>query len=345
MIKPKRLKAGDSVALVSLSAGMAGEEIFIHRTRLGIKRLKEEFGLCAVPMPNSLKGLEYLYANPKARAEDLMQAFSDDKYSAVFCMIGGDDTVRTLPFIDFEIIKHNPKIFSGYSDSTVNHFMMYKAGLTSFYGASVMTQFAENVAMHEYTKKYLREVLFEGAAPLIIPPSAQWTSEMLDWADENNNKINRKMQSDAKGYELLQGRGIWRGKLLGGCLDVLPMFMGTQLWPKLQEWEGCILFLETSEEYPSAESLRWLLRGLLAQGILDVINGILFAKPKDEKYYDEYQEVLKQVVGVEAGRRDMPILYNMNFGHTDPICILPYGVQAQINCEKREFSLLEAAVE
>ena len=74
------------------------------------------------------------------------------------------------------------------------------------------------------------------------------------------------------------------------------------------------------------------------------IRGIVFGKPKDEKYYSEYKEVLLQVVGKEAGRHDLPILYNINFGHTAPICVLPYGVLAKINCTDKSFTLLEAAV-
>ena len=83
----------------------------------------------------------------------------------------------------------------------------------------------------------------------------------------------------------------------------------------------------------------------MAQGILHKINGILFGKPKDEKYYDEYKEVLLQVVGKEANRPNMPILYNMNFGHTAPICILPYGILSEINCTNKSFQFMESAVQ
>lgn len=105
-------------------------------------------------MPNALKGIEYLYNNPKARAEDLMNAFKDKEVKAIINAIGGDDTIRLLPYIDFDIIKNNPKIFMGFSDTTVNHFMMYKAGLVSYYGASLMNNWGEYVEINEYTKNY-----------------------------------------------------------------------------------------------------------------------------------------------------------------------------------------------
>jgi muramoyltetrapeptide carboxypeptidase LdcA involved in peptidoglycan recycling len=128
MIKPKKLQKGDTVAIVSLSSGLAGEDLFNHRYELGKKRLKEEFGLNVITMTNALKGIDYLKKHPEARAKDLMDAFLNKDIKAIICNIGGDDTIRLLPYINYDIIKSNPKIFMGYSDTTVNHFMMYKAG-------------------------------------------------------------------------------------------------------------------------------------------------------------------------------------------------------------------------
>lgn len=132
MIKPKRLVRGDKVAIVSLSRGMLGEKMFIHKFELAKKRLEEDYGLEVVPMPNALKGMDYLYQHPEARAQDLMDAFKNTEMKAVFNAIGGDDTIRLLPYIDFQVLQDNPKIFTGFSDSTTNHFMMYKAGLVSY---------------------------------------------------------------------------------------------------------------------------------------------------------------------------------------------------------------------
>lgn len=341
MIKPNRLNQEDVVALVSLSSGIAGDSLFSHRVDIGKARLEKEFGLRVVIMPNAMKGIEYLDRNPQARASDLMIAFSDPKIKAIITMIGGDDSIRLLPYIDYDIIRNNPKIFMGYSDTTVNHFMLYKAGLTSFYGPCVFAEFAENSAMHDYTKQYIQQVLFEIPNALPILPSNTWTSEFLDWSSPENSQIPRKMVPDNKGYELLQGTGTVQGTLLGGCVDVLPMIIGTDLWPSKEQWKNCILFLETSEECPSPNTVKYLLRGLVAQGVIDQISGIIFGKPKDETFYSEYKDVLLQVVGKEAERGDMPILYNMNFGHTAPICILPYGIKSEIDSEAKSFRLIE----
>ena len=344
MIKPQRLKKGDTVAIVSLSSGLGGHPAFTHRYETGRKRLETEFGLNVVTMPNALKDIEYLDNNPQARAADLMDAFKDDAIKAIICMIGGDDTIRLLDYIDFNIIRQNPKIFMGYSDTTANHFMMQKAGLVSFYGPCILAEFAENVAMHEYTKHYIQNVLFQPSDELAIGPSPVWTSEFLEWSNPANSSIARTMTKDNKGYELLQGEGIAQGRLLGGCIDVFPMIVGTKIWPSLDEWDNAILFMETSEAFPSPDDIKYILRGLAAQGIISRLSGILFGKPQNEKYYEEYKQVLTQVVGKETGRHDMPILYNVNFGHTSPICILPYGVMAEIDCSSKSLRLLEAAV-
>ena len=205
MIKPKKLNKGDKVAIVSLSSGLAGEEMFRHRYELGKKRL-EQLGFNVVTMKNALKGIEYLYNHPEKRAEDFMEAILDKDIKGIICNIGGDDTIRLLPYIDFEAIANNPKVFMGYSDTTINHFMMQKAGVVSYYGPAVMTDFAENNSMHTYTLKYINEVLLENRENIFIKSSDKWTSEYLDWAIEENDNIPRKMNEEKYGYEVLQGK-------------------------------------------------------------------------------------------------------------------------------------------
>lgn len=345
MIKPNRLKIGDTVALVSLSSGIAGEKEIYHRVELAVKRLEEEFGLKVKIMPNALKGITYLDKHPEARAKDLMDAFESPEIKAIICMIGGDDTIRLLPYIDFDIIKNNPKIFMGYSDTTVNHFMMYYAGIHSFYGPAVLSEFAENAAMHEYTKQYIRNVLFDAKEYIDIPSSSQWTAEMLDWSIIENDAISRKMISEKRGYQFLQGKGRVQGKLLGGCIDVFPMIMGTKIWPKMKDWKDSILFIETSEENPSPTFIKRILRGFVAQDIIGNLSGIVIGKPKDEVNFEEYKNIILEVIVKEAGYIDIPILYNMNFGHNAPMTILPYGILAEIDCEEETFKLCESAVQ
>jgi len=344
MIKPSKLQRGDKIATVSLSWGGAGDKEFRYRYEIGKRRIEEVFGLEVVEMPNSLNGNKYLSDHPEARAEDMMNAFKDKEIKAVISNIGGDDTLRLLPYIDFDVIKNNPKIFMGYSDTTANHFMCYKTGLISFYGPSVLAEFAENVEMHDYTIKWIEKVLFNSEKIGEIEASKYWTSEWLPWDNEENSKIQRKLNIEQRGYEILQGKGKTKGKLIGGCIEVLDWLRGTELWPELKEWEGKILFLETSEDKPAPDYIRWYLRSFNALGILEKINGLIIGKPQDEKYYEEYKEQYIRVIRDEAKRYDLPIMYNMNFGHTSPMFILPYGVEAEIDCDNRKFRINEAGV-
>lgn len=342
LTKPKKLQPGDRVATISPSWGGAGEPEIRWRYEQGVQRLEDIFGLEVVPMPNSLKGGDYLYQNPQARAEDLMAAFQDESIKGIIANIGGEDSIRLLPYIDYHVIRENPKVFVGYSDVTVSHLFCHKAGLSSFYGPAVLIDFAENVAMDPYTIDMVRRTLFSNGVIGEIKPPQAWTSERLEWVEENKGK-RRKMQPNA-GYELLQGFGVVKGRLIGGCIEVLEFAKGTVLWPELGYWEDSILFFETSEEKPAPDLIKYWLRNYAAQGILQKANGMIFGKPQDEAYYKAYKDVIQQVMR-EYGLEDSPILYNMSFGHTEPKCILPYGALAEIDCERKSFAILESGVE
>jgi len=342
LIKPQKLNPGDKVATVSLSWGGAGDKELLWRYMAGKKRLEEEFGLRVVEMPNTLKGSDYIYAHPEKRASDLMEAFGDKSIKAVFSCIGGDESVRLLPYVNYDIIRENPKIFIGYSDTTVAHMICYKAGLSSFYGPCVLMELAENVEMHDYTRHWLRKVLFASSPIGKIEASPVWTSEYLEW-EEKNWLIRREMKTGT-GYELLQGSGAARGRLIGGCIEVLEMLKGTELWPSADSWKDSILFFETSEDKPDPAYFEYWLRNYGSQGIFDIAKGIILGKPYDNKYYEEYKRAVIKVIREELKLSELPILCNMNFGHTSPITILPYGAMAEIDCENKAFSILEPGV-
>lgn len=345
MIKPNRLKKGDTVAIVSLSKGTMGEDFAIHRYYLAKKRLEEDYGLKVITMPNALKGIDYLYNHPEARAKDLMDAFKNKEIKAIFTAIGGDDSIRLLPYIDFNVIKDNPKIFTGFSDTTSNHLMMYKAGLMSYYGASIMTNFSEYVKINDYTSKMIDKTLFNPVDNLVIESSKFFyddDDEKIWWDEKNINKL-KKYHNEEVGYEVLQGKGSVQGRLLGGCLDVFIEILGTSIWPSVDEWKDKIMFLETSESDMSVDTLTWILRNFNAQGIFDVIKGIIVGKPARRYRYEDYKKVYKQVVGIEANHPEIPILFNVNFGHAEPIGIIPYGCLASIDTDKKTFTLLEKA--
>ena len=343
MVKPQRLRPGDKAAIVSLSHGSLGKPQFIHKYYLAKERLERDYGLQVVAMPNALKGIDYLYQHPEARARDLMDAFRDPSIKAVFCAIGGSDTIRLLPYIDFDVLRNNPKIFTGFSDTTVNHLMMYKAGLTSYYGGAIMTNWAEYGAINEYTADAFDKTLFHPQERWTIPASGfcSYETDRVLWDEANINRTIPRFPNT--GYEILQGEGKVSGPLLGGCVGVFVMLFGTSLWPSPEEWRGRLLLLETSESDPSPDLLAWILRGLQAQGVLHAINGIVVGKPAYPDKLEPYKEVFRQVVGLEAGLPGLPILYNVNVGHAYPIGLFPLGLEYEIDCGARTLTLLEPA--
>lgn len=345
MIKPERLRPGDKVAIVSLSRGMLGEDWAIHKLHLARQRLEEDFGLQVEVMPNALKGIAYLDEHPEARAADLMAAFRDKTIKAVFNAIGGDDTIRLLPYIDFDVLRENPKIFTGFSDTTTNHFMMFHAGLVSYYGASLMNNWAEYVKINDYTLEMIIKTMFDPQPILEIPSAPYWCDdedEKVWWKEENMNVL-KPYHPEEVGYQVIQGSGVVEGELLGGCVDVFIELTGTPIWPTLDQWRGKLLMLETSEEDMSCDLLTWQLRNLAAQGIFDVIHGIVVGKPARRSKYEPYKEVYRRVVGKEAGHPELPILYNVNFGHAEPIGVLPIGVKARLDADNCKLTLLEPA--
>lgn len=345
MIKPARLHPGDKVAAISLSWG--GPGAILHRYQAGKQQLQAEFGLEVVETPHALAEPGWLQRHPQARAEDLMRAFADPSIKAIISTIGGDDSIRLLPYLALAVIWANPKIFMGYSDTTVTHLACFKAGLVSFYGPAIMAGFAENGGMLPYMVNSVGQTLFssEPVGP-IEPNTGGWTVEFLDWAVPENQSQRRKLQP-AQGWQFLQGAGVWRGHLIGGCLEVLDWLRGTDLWPEPQAWDNAILFLETSEEAPPPRAVLYSLRTFAALGILKRLAGLLLGRPGGQippTQFEEYDRVLRQVVTEEEGLYSLPIISYMDFGHTDPMFVLPYGAQAEINCDRKRFVILEGAV-
>lgn len=336
LIVPEKLKKGDKVALVSLSWGGAGDPDLLWRYELGKKRLEEVFGLVPLEMEHTLKGSQFIYENPQKRAEDLMNAFKDPSIKAVFANIGGDDSIRMLPYIDFDVIRNNPKIFLGYSDSTITHLILFKAGVRSYYGPSILAEFAENIKIFDYTKEYVEKTLFSNEEIGDIPQAQYWTGERIEWLEEN--KDQKKTMYKNTGYDVLQGSGIVEGPILGGCIDVLEMAKGTDLWPELDQFDGAILFLESSEETAPPSNIVYWLRNYGMQGILQKLNGIIFSKPYQGTYYEEYKESIRKVLK-EFQLEDLPVMYNMSFGHNQPMHILPYGATAILDLDKKKFAI------
>jgi len=332
------------LAIVSLSSGIIGEDFVQHEVEIGMRRLKE-YGINVHVMPHAKMGLEYVKNHPKERAEDLLAALSDDSIDMILCAIGGDDTYRLLPYLfeNDELKKAaKNKIFLGFSDTTMNHLMFNNIGFKTFYGQSFFADICEmEDKLLPYTAHYFEELITTGKISQ-IKPSDVWYEERKDWSEKavGTNRIKHENH----GFELLQGDSIFSGEILGGCLesmydifddsrydDTITLCNKYKLFPSLEEWRGKILLLETSEEQPSTEHYRKMLLALKETGIFSVISGVICGKPMDELFFNEYKEIIVDVIG----DKNLPILANVNVGHATPRCIIPFGVNATVDAKNQ----------
>ena len=357
-VKPPRLRSGDSVAVVSTSWG--GPHVFPHVFGAGIRALTHRFGLRVVEFPTARMAPDDLAADPRARAADLNAAFADNEIAAVICSIGGDDSARILRYLDADVIRSNPKIMMGFSDSTTQLVYAHQLGLVTFNGPAVMAGFAQlgNFAQAE---AHIRSMLFEPTDRLVYEPYPHWVNEYAPRNQPDSAQPENAQPENAggvgelrphDGWHWLNGTGRRSGQLFGGCVEVLEFLKGTRWWPGAAPdigadfWDDRILFLETSEDKPTVGQVKYWLFNYGVQGVFERAAGLIIGRARD--YTDDDKRELDQmivdtVVG-QFGARDLPIVTNMDFGHTDPQWILPLGITAELDCNRRTFALTEAAV-
>ncbi len=333
-----------TVAIVSLSRGILGEPFIKWELELGLKRLKD-YGVEVKFMPHALSGLEYVQEHPEKRAEDLLAALADADIDMILCAVGGNDTYRLLPYL----FEHNelrqvatPKIFLGFSDTTMNHFMLHKLGIPTFYGQAFLPDICElSSEMLPYTKHFFEELLTTGTISQITP-SPVWYDARESF---DQSQLGVAMPQHANtGFELLQGSPVFEGKILGGCLDTIFDMFNSQrhsdsvdlcekyeLFPPAEAWKGRILLLETSEEMMPPEKYKAALLELKKRGVFDAVSGVLMGKPMNEQYVDQYKQLLVETVD----NPQLPVVSNISVGHATPRCIVPFGIPAVVDVNRQ----------
>ena len=303
-IKPERLRPGDTVATISISGGRAGDADMLWRYELGKKRLEDIFGLKVVETPHALMGSEYLYSHPEDMVADLHWALEDPEVKGIITNMGGDDSYRLLPYLDYELIRSHPKIYMGFSDITTTCCCFAHAGVMNYYGPGLLTPIAQPGRLDEYTENAMRKALFSGETIGRVEPCRRYTS--IEWRDLPESDITWQ---DNPGYQLIQGHGKVCGRLIGGCMGPLQQIMGTEIFPGRELWEGSILFIENISPYNSALAALHGWRALVASGALDVCAGLITPMMPEED-----RQVLQKVLKYEVHREDMPVLSNVDFG-------------------------------
>ena len=331
---------GDTVAIVSPSAGLPGLYPWVHE--LALTRLRDEFGL----IPQEYPTTRQMGASYADRARDLMAAFADPAVSVVFSSIGGEDEIGLIPYLDPAVFLAHPKPFFGYSDNTNLHNFLWQLGIPSYYGGSTMVQLGMPGAMHPLTVEALRHAFF-GRGEVAVPASDQFTDIELTWEDPAN--LTRVRPLEPNDGLIWDGDEDAAGTLWGGCLEVLYGLLVAGRQPPDADLDGVVLYFETSEEVPPAFAVWYFLTALGERGWLERIAGLLVGRPKtwtldhpvDAPARAAHRQAQRDAIvkAVRTYNRHIPIVMNLDFGHTDPQIIIPNGGRARISATTRDVYL------
>ncbi len=327
-----KLKPGDQVAVVSPSAGLPG--LFPWVQDLGLERLRKQFGL----VPKEYPTTRQMGSSLEDRARDVMAAFADPANKAVFTSIGGSDQIQLLKHLDSKVFIDNPKPFFGFSDNTHLHMYLWNLGIPSYYGGAIMTQFAMQGNMHQLTIESLKQALFE-TGEFAYKAAAEYNDIGLNWADAAN--LNKSRTMEPNDGLVWDGAKDAEGILWGGCVEsLIAQVSAAKYLPKDDEVHGAILCLETAEDIPEHWIVEYLLTGFGERGWLDSFKAVLVGRPKawdfdqqnDAKTKAEYRAAQQQAIlkAIRAYNSEIPVVQNLDFGHTDPQLALPFGGKARL---------------
>ncbi|MCY7486105.1 MULTISPECIES: S66 family peptidase [Paenibacillus] len=342
MLKPKRLQRGSKIAIISPSSGLP--YLFPDTYELGLRNLRELFGLEIIEMPTARMEPTELYRHPELRAQDMNEAFADPSIDGIICSIGGYESIRILPFLDIERIKNNPKMIMGFSDATTFLSYLNQLGMITFYGPSILAGIAQLKHLPDAYTAHLDALLFSNDYPYAYAPYMKWTNGYQDWGNLDTLGQCQEFISNEKGWIFLQGEAVQQGDLWGGCIEVLEFMKSTPYWPEASFWANKILFFETSEEKPSPMQVGYMLRNYGMQGVYAKAKGLIFGRAKDysEEETRRLYDLIVDIVKGEFGAGELPIVVNFDFGHTDPKLILPLGGQVELRPSTNEVVLLES---
>ncbi len=337
----EKLSKGDQVAVISPSSGLP--ELFPWVQDLGLSRMREQFGLTPVEYPTTRK----MGSSLEDRARDIMAAFADKENMAVFASIGGEDQIKLIKFLDPKIILNNPKPFFGFSDNTHLHNFLWNLGIPSYYGGGVMNQFGMNVKMFDETVQSIKQALFK-SGEFELKVSTEYNDVSLDWSEKENLAKQRTVEPN-DGF-FWDGHKEAEGILWGGCVESLVVQCSTDKYlPSDDSIEGTVLVLETAEDIPEHWIIEYVLTGFGERGWFDKFQAVLVGRPKawefnkqnSKEQKAEYRKQQRETVlrVVREYNATIPVVQNLDFGHTDPQIVMPLGNIAKISSEQKKIIL------
>lgn len=307
---------------------------------MAMRRLREDVGVEPVEYPTTRQ----LGASAEDRAADLVAAFTDPTIGAVLATIGGDDQITVLPHLDANAIAANPKPFLGYSDNTNVLNWLWNLGIVAYHGGSTMVHLGRAGEAHPISIGSLRAALFSSDEVELTPVDA-FGEDPIGWdTPEALTTVPPMRPSD--GWTWHRADALVEGPTWGGNLEVLHWNLAASRWIRpAEDYAGCILLLETSEEMPSATEVFRMLRNLGERGILAGVPAVVVGRPKashlpeprsdDERtrYVREQREAMLRALDAYAPHA--MAVFGVDIGHTDPQWVVPYGGPMRIDGRSR----------
>ncbi|MEX0994579.1 MAG: LD-carboxypeptidase [Balneolaceae bacterium] len=305
IIKPARLKKGDTIGLIA-PAGIIYEEKELARMR----NILESMDLQVVIARHVRSRYGYLSGTDEQRAADLNHFFKNPDIDGIMTVRGGWGSNRILPHIDFDAIGKHPKFFCGFSDITSLHLSIFsKTGLITFHGPN------GNSNWTDFTKKHFKQMAFGKSLKTLKNPESEMEASVV-----------------------IQP-GVATGQLFGGNLTVLTSLIGSGYLP---DWKGALLFVEDIGE--DVYRIDRMMSQLQLNGILDKINGFIFGRCRDCKESPGYSLTLEQVLRDYLLQAGKPAFYGSMISHGPDIFTIPVGVRAKIDAENGSIEILEKPV-
>ncbi|MFE6827451.1 S66 peptidase family protein [Streptomyces sp. NPDC057690] len=340
---PPKPSPGDRIAVISPSAGLPG--LFPRPYELGVQRLREEFALEPVEYPTTRR----TGATPQERADDIHAAFADPGVRAVIASIGGEDQITVLPLLDRELLRADPKPFFGWSDNTNLLAFLYNSGVVAYHGASVMCELGRPGAMHPLTADSLRAALFT-SGPYELRPAERWNDFGGDWGDPATFTAEPDSRPGT-GWSWVNADRVVEGRSWGGNLEILSWLLmaDREIARDPAVYDGGVLILETSEELPSATEVFRILRNMGERGLLRRFPALLMARAKSRSFErpnsleEGARYAAEQRAAVERALRayapDTLAVFDVDFGHTDPQLVIPYGGTIRVDGPARRITV------
>ncbi len=328
MIIPEKLKKGDEIRVVAPAQSLS----LVSEENISLAKEKLEKEGFVVTFSKNCRELDVLNSSSiQSRVDDLHEAFVDKKVKAILTAIGGFNSNQLLKHLDFDLIKNNPKILYGYSDITaLSNAIFAKTGLVTYSGPHFSTFAMKQES--EYNEEYFKKCLVEGIESddgFILEPSETW-SEDLWFLDQNKRDIKKN-----DGVKVLRN-GKAEGVILGGNLGTFTLLTGTEFMPDLA---GSILFIEDEGSLGSGFAVDFdrNLQALTMQKGFEKIKGLVIGRfPKNSEMN---LEKIKHIINTKKELENIPIVYNANFGHTNPIFTFPIGGTMQMTVKGKGVEL------